>query len=45
MPRRRVTLNAMFPTLLHPLITAQLRGHKLELDGLLERVPANQRKT
>ncbi len=35
MPRRHATLSALFRTFLHQLITAQLRVHDLDLDGLL----------
>ena len=34
--RKHATLSALFRTLLHQLMTAQLRVHDLELDGILE---------
>jgi type I restriction enzyme S subunit len=34
--RKYATLSALFRTLLHQLMTAQLRVHDLELDGILE---------
>ncbi len=35
--RKHATLSALFRTLLHQLMTAQLRVHDLELDGILGR--------
>ena len=34
--RKHTTLSALFRTLLHQLMTAQLRVHDLDLDGILE---------
>jgi hypothetical protein len=37
--RKHATLSALLRTLLHPLMTAQLRVYELDLDRLLEPAP------